>query len=282
MDIFTILFYQPIYNLLVVFYRLFSENLGLSIILVALISRLITLPFTLRQAKMVEKSREMSEKIKGVKEKHKGDKEKIQQESMKIQSEYLPSQLAGCLPLIVQFILLINIYHVISDIILKGITSFNAVAYPFVTSFDPNYTLNTSFFGLINLTSSASKLEFSNPAIIPYLVIIALVGVTQYYSMKITMPIAPAPKKPKEEKKKGTEKGKNPASDDFSEILQQSTRQTMLLFPLMITFLSYSLPTGLSLYWIAQSTFVIIQQSLIKRRKANKELKAKDQKSKQD
>jgi len=47
MDIFTALTYQPIYNLLIVFYRLFSDNLALALIAIALISRLITVPVQL-------------------------------------------------------------------------------------------------------------------------------------------------------------------------------------------------------------------------------------------
>ena len=105
MDIFTVLFYQPIFNLMVVLYRLFSENLGLAIILIALISRLVTLPISLRQAKMMTTNKEMQEKLDAVKKKFKNEKEKLQQELAKVQSEYLPAQLAGCLPAILQFIL---------------------------------------------------------------------------------------------------------------------------------------------------------------------------------
>lgn len=276
MDIFGVLFYQPIYNLLIVFYRLFSENLGLSIILVALISRIITLPFTLKQSKLAESSREMNEKVKKIKEKHKGDKQKIQEEMVKLQSEYLPAQLSGCLPLIIQFILLINIYHVISDIILKGITSFSNVAYSFVPQFTEGYALNTGFFGILNLTKTPGNSGTEGLGILPYVIVVILVAVSQYFSMKMSMPTAKTEKEPakKESEKKKKKKDENPAKEDFSEIMQQTSKQMSFMFPIAIGLLSFSFPIGLSLYWIAQSTFVIIQQLFLKRirKNSNKEI----------
>jgi membrane protein insertase Oxa1/YidC/SpoIIIJ len=63
------------------------------------------------------------------------------------------------------------------------------------------------------------------------------------------------------------DKNENP-TEDFSAALQQSTKQTMFLFPIMIAFFSYSIPIGLSIYWIVQNTFVIIQTLVIKRIKS--------------
>lgn len=281
MDIFTVIFYQPIFNLLIVLYRLFSENLGIAIILVALLSKLITYPITVRQIKMASSSKEMQDKIKEVKQRYKNDKEKQNQELMKIQSQYLPTQLAGCLPAILQLILFINIYNVINNIISKGIESFNTVAYPFVEKFVEGAVMNTSFFGIVDLKTAASSIGFENLGILPYIVIILLVAVTQYYSMKLM-----TPKSKKEEniiegelvnegKKKKDKNEKLKGGEDFSEVLAQSTQQTMLLFPFMIAILSYSLPIGLGIYWIAQSIFAIIQTLIVKKRSnLNTEIKS--------
>ena len=95
MDIFTVLFHQPIFNLLVVFYRLFGEDLSLALIGLAVFSRLITLPITFRQVRMAEQSQEFNAKVKQVKEKYKNNKDKESKELMKLQQEFLPSQLAG-------------------------------------------------------------------------------------------------------------------------------------------------------------------------------------------
>jgi YidC/Oxa1 family membrane protein insertase len=95
MDIFSILFYQPIYNLLIVLYRLFSENLGLAIILVAVLSRLITLPITLRQIEMGEKNQKLSKDLKAIQEKYKDDKQKQIEEMAKMQSQFMTGMLGA-------------------------------------------------------------------------------------------------------------------------------------------------------------------------------------------
>ncbi len=278
MDIFTVLFYQPIFNLLIVLYRLFSENLGVAIILVALLSKLITYPITVRQIKMASSSKEMQEKISEVKKKFKDDKEKQNQELMKIQSQYLPTQLAGCLPAILQLILFINIYNVINNIISKGAESFNTVAYPFVEKFVEGATMNTSFFNIVDLKTAASSIGFESLNVIPYIVIIVLVAITQFYSMKLMTPANKKNAKVIEgevvgEKKQKKDKENLKKGEDFSEVLAQSTQQTMLLFPFMISIISYSLPIGLGIYWIAQSIFAIIQTLIVKKR-SNLEIKS--------
>ena len=280
MDITITLLYQPIFNLMVVFYRFFGENLGIAIILIALISRLITVPIIVKQRKSMVKSREFSEKMKGIKEKHKDNKEQQDKELMALQSEYLPGQLAGCLPIVLQLIFFVNIYNVIVNLVTKGPEAFNSLAYPIVGQFASNYQLNYSFLGIFDLGKTPANYSSNGLEFVPYLILMILVGITQFYSMKITMNMSKAnnPKadKTKEEKKntKG-KKGSNPASEDFAEIMQQSTQQTMLLFPVLYTFLSYNFQAGLAIYWIVQSGFVIIQQFvtvwLEKRAKANSE-----------
>lgn len=265
MDITITLLYQPIFNLMVFFYRLFGENLGLAIIAVGLISRIITIPIIIRQRKSMIKNREFSDKMKSIKEKHKNNKEQQDKELMALQSEYLPGQLAGCLPIILQLIFFINVYNVIVNLVMHGAEAFNAFAYSFVGQFPSDYQLSYSFLGIFDLAKAPSSVSSDGIAFIPYLILMLLVGITQYYSMKITMNMSkPSVTEDKaDKKKKDKKKDANPASEDFGEILQQSTQQTMLLFPILYTFLSYNFQAGLALYWIVQSGFVIIQQFFI-------------------
>lgn len=206
---------------------------------------------------MSESSREFNDKANEIKKRFKNNKEKQNQELMKLQSEYLPKQLAGCLPLIFQFIFFINMYNVIRNIINEGAIGFNKVAYSFVPVFEEGYKIHTSFLGIINLDESANQLSFTDPKIIPYLVVIFLVGLSQYLSTKILMGARKQSDAKKEDNKK-QKKANEP--EDFSQIMEQSTKQAMFLLPIMIAFISYSLPSGLGIYWTAQSTFVIIQQ----------------------
>lgn len=268
MDITVILFYQPLFNLLIVLYHLFGNDLGLAIIGIAVLSRIITFPLTTRQIKMAETSQEFNAKYKEVQKKHKKDKEKQTQELMKLQSEYLPGQLSGCLTTIIQFVLLINILNVIRnlfDVTGAGISKFNEVAYPVVGQLPTDQVINSHFLGFIDLSRTASSFGDSFVQMLPYLVLAVLVGVTQYSSTKILMGMRNKPKAEEAKKDKKNKKKAGEEPEDFSAVLQRSTRQTMMIFPVLAVFFALNFPAGLSLYWTVQSGLVIIQQLLVDR-----------------
>lgn len=279
MDIFQILFYQPVYNLLIVFYRLFGENLGIAIILVALITRFVTFSFTLRQSRNMVKNLEMNDRMQEVKEKYKDNKEKQNEEMMKLNSEYMPALIGGCLPLIIQLVMFININHVITDILTKGVNSFNNVAYSIngtqiVPRFADDYIFNTGFLGgILDLIKAPKDFEILTVVAIPYIIIILFTGIFQYFSAKLSFDASSDLKKRREEllskhdpkyakkkKKKEQKEKENPATEDFSKIMQQSTKQTLVLLPILLIFGGYSLPIGMSLYWFTQSGVSILQQ----------------------
>ena len=68
----------------------------------------------------------------------------------------------------------------------------------------------------------------------------------------------------KKDKKKKKKDDKN-EPDDFGEIMQQSTEQAMMIMPFMLMFGAFSFPAGLSVYWVFQSVFLVIQQVFVKR-----------------
>ncbi|MDQ6985945.1 MAG: YidC/Oxa1 family membrane protein insertase [Candidatus Dojkabacteria bacterium] len=238
-----------------------GDNLGLAIISVAIVTRTLMTPMTIKQIKLAEMNREFSEKVKELKRKYKDDKERQQKEIMQINSQYLPAQLGGCLPMIFQVVFFIYAYRVIRDIVNTGGLGFNKVAYSFVDKFPSDYKMDGNFFGIFDAIKSPAQ-AFGDHGFgvkfLPYIILIVAVGISQYMSMKILSAIRKSRKPEKVEKKK-----KEDEKEDFSEIMQRSTKQTMMLMPLMIMFFSYNLPSALALYWITQSSFVVVQQSLI-------------------
>lgn len=276
MNIFTVLLYQPIYNLLVVFYRLFGNDLGLAIIAIAILMRLVLFPLTMRQTKMAETSREFNVKLKELREKYKDDKEKLNAEMVKLQSQYLPGQLNGCLSLIVQLVIIINIYNVVSNLFSpQGLETFNSLAYNFVPQFETGAAINGNFLGIVNLQTVGNTLSGDFARFWPYLVLAVMAGAAQYFSSKVLMGIrnkkqekekAVEVETKKTKKQKVDEKGKGEQkAPDFGEIMERSNRQTLVVFSGLLVFMSLTLPAGLSLYWTVQSGLVIIQQILVER-----------------
>jgi len=273
------LFIQPlfdfVFNVLIVLYRATGENLGLALILIAILSRVIVIPFTRKQLKNVDKNKEFQKKYEAIKSKYKNNKERQTQELAKLQSQYLPGQLSGCLTLIVQLLLLIQINYVISNLLKYGAKAFNEVAYSFVGKFNPDYQFNLDFLGkLLNLGKSARDVgltDFSKSW--PYLLIAIFLVVTQYFSMKFFTGMAPKVQDSTRDEQKGKAKKKTGKKDkngdevpSFAEVFQDTNKQMMMFFPLILGFFSLNYPSGLSLYFATTSLFVIIQQGLMKRK----------------
>ena len=91
----------------------FVENYGLSIILLTVLIKIILLPLTLKQQKSMTKTQKLQPKLQEVMEKYKYDKERQSQETMKLYKEYGVNPMGGCLPLLIQFPILIAFYQVI-------------------------------------------------------------------------------------------------------------------------------------------------------------------------
>lgn len=268
MDIFGLFIYTPLYNLIIALYHLLGDNLGLAIIAVGIIFRLATIPLTRRQQQMAKSSSELQSKLKDLEKKHKGNEQKIKEEQLRLQQEYLPQQLAGCLPMILQVVLLSQIFIILTNIFKPESTAeFNKIAYSFVPHFAEGAKFNTIFLGL-DIGASAGHIGYANLIVVlPYILLAIVVGATQFYSAKYTLPATPAPA-PKADKDK---------PEDFATLFQQSTRQTMLLLPVMIGFFSLNLPAGLGIYWTTQSAFVIIQQFVSKQYNRAREVSTTNQ-----
>ncbi|MFA6308495.1 MAG: YidC/Oxa1 family membrane protein insertase [Clostridia bacterium] len=86
---------------------------GLSIILFTLIIKTVLLPLTLKQYKSTAKMQKVQPQIKELQTRHKGDKEKLNTEMMKVYKENNVNPAGGCLPLLIQFPIIITLYWVI-------------------------------------------------------------------------------------------------------------------------------------------------------------------------
>lgn len=128
MDIFQVLFYQPTFNLTILFSNIFG-NLGWAIIIIALLSKLVTLSMTRNQIKNASKAKDLQVQMNAVKKQYANNQEKQTQELAKIQAKALPGQLGGCLSVIIFIILFIQIRSVILDLVNKGYHAYNQVAY---------------------------------------------------------------------------------------------------------------------------------------------------------
>src|SRR5919106_5293766 len=88
-------------------------NFGLAIVILPVVFRLILLPLGIKQIKSMQAMQALQPKIKEIQRKFKGNKQKVQEQTMKLYQEYGVNPLGGCLPLLLQFPILIAMYSVI-------------------------------------------------------------------------------------------------------------------------------------------------------------------------
>ena len=89
------------------------NNYGIAIILFTLLIKIVMLPLSIKQQKMLKKSAKLQEKMKVLQFKYKNNPEKLNQEMMNLYKEEKMNPFSGCLSTIIQFILLISIFYMV-------------------------------------------------------------------------------------------------------------------------------------------------------------------------
>ena len=95
---------------------------GLSIIILTIIIRMILFPFNYKQLKSSFLMTRIAPEVKKIQTKYKSDPKKLQEETSKLYKEKGVNPFGGCLPLILQYPILIALYFVFSTLTgIKGV-----------------------------------------------------------------------------------------------------------------------------------------------------------------
>lgn len=235
MHIFYVIVYQPIYNALIYLYNIFGD-FGVAIIILTIAIKFALIPLSRKQIESQKEMQELQPKIKELQKKHKDDKEKLSRETMSLYKEHGVNPAAGCLPLIIQMIVFITVYKVITNLSENHVLTVHPeTLYPFVTLPE---NINPFFFGFMSLSE-------------PYAWIAIITAIAQYYQIKMMQ------SKNIVSMEKTAEKKDEP---DFATILQ---KQMLIIIPIMTLFIGLKFPSGLTLYWLASTAFMIAQQWIV-------------------
>lgn len=230
---FHIIFYQPLFNLLVFFYNTIpGHDVGIAIVAVTFLVKAAMFPLTSKSLSAQKKLQAIQPKIKEIQEKHKDDKTTQTQETMKIYQEHGVNPLGGCLPLLIQLPILIALFRVFN-------TGFNAKALADLYSFVANPgEINPLFLGFIDVSHRSIPLALGASAL-------------QFYHTYLVS---------------GQQIFKKSGGDDFSNLMQ---RQTLFMMPVLTFIISLSLPAALPFYWVVNTVFSIGEHYLVGKRMAN-------------
>ncbi len=251
------------------------KNYGLAIIVFTIFTKLLLWPLTLKQQKGMVKMQALQPKLTELQEKYKDDKEKQNQEMMKLYQKYKINPMASCLPLLIQFPLIYFLYKVIREpmrfILNMPIDQINAMKNQYIEAtgamppagseqiFLANHygLLDFNFLGL-NLSQTPQITQISWYWIIP----IIAAGTTFLASkmMNIGMEKKPEPEVKKIENRPARPPRPGEKKAGGGETANQMTKTMTYFMPLMTLFFTFSLPNGISVYWIAGNVVQLVQQ----------------------
>lgn len=273
MNVFSLLITTPLGYILSAIYSL-VQNYGMAILIFTVVVKLILMPLLAKQQKSMQQMQKVQPLLEKAQKKYANDKQKLQQETLKIYQENNVSPAGGCLPLLIQFPIIIGLYQVITKplqyILHLDVETIEKIAK--VLSLDVAKTsqitianaisenaaliqekvgvaveaINFDFFGL-NLSLTPDLKFISWLWVIPI-----LSAITSYLVSIISRQLS----------------GNSAANEQM---------KTMnIIMPLMSGYFCFIMPAGVGVYWVASNIMQVIQQTLL-----TMYYKRKDEKEKQ-
>ena len=238
--IWNTLIMNPMLNSLLWIYGILG-NFGLAIIVFTILVKLITHPLTVQQLKSTSKMQEFqqSKEWQDLQKKHKDNKQQLQQDQMKLYQEMGINPFSSCLPMLIQFPVIIGLYQSImramaaAPIPMENLYN-NLYS---ITNVSKLFPVNQTFLWM-NLGQPERLYLFGLSIGIPVLAILVLI--TTYMQSKLMTPVS--------------QPGEQGA---------QMTQAMNLYMPLFMGYLALTFASGLALYFVASNLVTIGQYALM-------------------
>ena len=276
---FNIPFIQIPFGYVLEFFYNFFSNYGIALILFSLAVKIILLPMSAKSKKSMMKTSRLQPKIKQIELACGDDKQKYQQEVNQLYKDEGVSMFGGCLWAFIPLLILIPLYNVIrepleyllhldDDIINQLKTAYEAtlskgqsasVYWQYAAAqnievygkgiVEGGKNLNLTFLGIdLGQTPSWKVWTLAGWSQIGAFLVPLVSGGLNYLSMFIS------------QKMNNTVIRNENGEKDEAAAKAASTGKVMnLLMPLMSVWFGFIMPLGISIYWIAQSVFGIVQ-----------------------
>ncbi|MEE0867529.1 MAG: YidC/Oxa1 family membrane protein insertase [Clostridia bacterium] len=245
---------RPIYNLI--------QNYGLTLIIVTIIIRIISIPLTIMSQKSTAKTQLLQPEILKLQQKYKNDKEKLSIEMQKLYTKHGVNPMGGCFPLIVQMFVLFGFIRVVYDplryILQLSVDQINAIREAVgasATTYQVTLCgmegvkeqiialgktpINFDFMGIDLTQMLKGNVGNIHMWIFPVLAVLVTI-LNSIYS------------------KKQMEK-----SGQGNEQAASMTNSMMMIMPVMTAYFTYIMPAGMSLYWFISTAVQLVQQVII-------------------
>ena len=278
-------FFARLFGYLLNYIYSFVSNYGLAIILFSIILKIIMLPISIRQQKTLKKSAKVQAQVKEIQAKYSNDQVRQSQEMMDLYKRENMSPFSGCLGSIVQFIIIISMFYLVSspltymknidsEIINKYVQEIQEekgenLRYKEIAVIkekgteDKRVYLNMNFLGLDLSDVPSQSLNDWKVFIIPVLYVI-----TSIVSMRITNSLNKKAKEKNnvivEDKQVNTdEKALIPKENKEDDAMDEMQKQMNLMMPIMTVSIALIAPLGLALYWLVNNLMMILERLII-------------------
>ena len=200
-------------------------NFAVTMIVFTVIIKLLMLPLMIKQQKSMAKMSVFTPMINEIQQKYKNNQEKMQEEMVKLQQEYGYSPTAGCLPMLVNMLVLFGMVEVVYRPV-QYILGIPKEAISSIANF------NTSFLGMDMCTIPG--FSFSLIMIFPIIAAVTMC-ISQVLSTKMSGQQAQ---------------------------MQGSMKVMMWGMNIMFVFMCFQMPVGFSLYYGTSNIFMMLQTVL--------------------
>ncbi len=230
---------NPMINALLFLYQLLGGSFGLAIIVFTIVIRLATYPLQGSSQKSMRKMQELqsSKEWLDVQKKYAKDKEKLQAEQMKMMQAAGANPIGGCLPTIIQLPILIGLYQSINNVIPSTPLQLFSLSQRMYDFFPAILIPLQKHFLWMNLAQPEHLVIPGIPFAIP--VLAGLVLVTSWVSQRIIPMVST-----------------DPSGGQTNLIMN-------VFMVILITQISFTLASGLSIYFIVTNLFTIVQYMLM-------------------
>ncbi len=225
--------YRPIFNTLIFLISYMpGHSLGWAIIMLTFLIKLILLAPNQKALKAQKAMQKVQPQLDALKKKHKDNPQKLAEETMKIWQKYKVNPMSSCLPMLIQFPILIALFYVVKG----GLDFVNPqLLYGGLQNFETSL-IQPVFLGIIDLTKV-------NVIALPI-----VVGLLQFGQMRLTL-------------------GKSLKNAPTDSPMPMMNKTMIYVMPLLIAFFTASLPAAVGFYWGASTVFGIGQQIVVNRSK---------------
>ncbi len=236
----------PLVNMLLLLYGLLANSFVLAIIVATILVRMVTLPLTLPQQKNSRKMAELQPQLEELKKKHGNDRNKYAQAQMELYKQNNINMFGGCLPLILQLVVMIAFYQALTGSLATNPLQLLQLAHRALPALVPLIPIDSRFLiydlGLPGILPAVQQAVSPLVAALLSFLLPALVVGTTYLQQKLM------------------------ATPSVDPSQASMTRQMNLIMPLMFGLFALQFATGLSIYFIASNLVGTAQSWLMSRR----------------